>query len=1094
MANKLVSNIFKFGILILHSFSCGEPALFRLLSDTDTGVDFANKIEENEEFNIEKCIYWYNGGGVAIGDINNDGKPDIYFTANQQSNKLYKNQGEFNFEDITESAGVAGDIGASHWSTGVTMVDINSDGWLDIYVCQLHDPGRLEGGNKLFINNGNGTFTEKAREYGLNAYSYAQQAAFFDFDLDGDLDMFLVNQALRPSIAIQTRELRAVRDSLTGDRLYENQNNRFIDISDNAGIYGGSMGHGLSIVISDINNDNYPDIYVTNDSYENDYLYYNLRDGTFKENINGSMGHSSYFSKGSDMADINNDGLMDIMTLDIKPDEEVLAKMSFSSKEYEMNQSIVDLGYHHQEPRNMLQINRGNLFDGTIQFSEIGSFAGVSATDWSWACLFADFDLDGNKDLFISNGIPHRPIDLDYLDSMANVNSDTTSQHYIPGIALMPPGAMTNRFFKNVGSKFLDKSKSWNLDLEGCSNGAAYSDLDNDGDLDLVVNNLNATASIYENGASDKLNNNYIKVILEGNPGNLLGIGARISIEVSDQKQFQEVSPTRGWLSSVDYHLVFGIGNAQKIDKLEINWKNGKGQVVENLEPNQTIILRYSDAVAMRFNTSNSQKKIFQNITDKSGIEFRHEENNYVDFDYETLIPRMASREGPKITIGDVDGDGLDDFYIGGAKNQPGKIYRQISSDEMIFEGLENDIFYKDRVYEDAESVFFDVDTDGDLDLYVVSGGGEFYTDYTLTDRLYINDGTGHLEKSIHHPQLAFNGSCVVAGDINQDGNDDLFIGGRSVPGSYGKYPRSRILLGDGGGQLYDATSRAFGDNIKLGMVTDAVWLEESKELIVVGDFLPVTILSFRDAKIEEKKLEQTVGWWNTINKADLDGDGDQDLLLGNFGLNSNLQASGNYPVNLYIKDFDNNGSIDPILSYYRKGIEYPYFGRDKIAEQLIAITKEFPSYKSFASSTFQQVFPIEELKGAGRWQAYMFASIYLENKGEGEFVPHILPEDLQITPIYGIVAEDFSGDGSQEILAVGNFYSNQGGIGKLDASYGHYLKRSENGIWKPVEPRDSGFAIYGEARDIKVVLDRNGEKIILVSRNNGSVSVFKAN
>ncbi len=539
--------------------------------------------------------------------------------------------------------------------------------------------------------------------------------------------------------------------------------------------------------------------------------------------------------------------------------------------------------------------------------------------------------------------------------------------------------------------------------------------------------------------------------------------------------------------------LGFGVGSADLIEKLEINWKDGKGQVFKNIKSNQTISVKYTDAFKMDSKARITRSiKTFEPICKTSGIDFQHKENDFIDFNYEKLIPKMISREGPKMEVGDVNNDGLDDFYIGGAKNQPGKLYVQKKGSKNIFTEVENNIFYKDRVYEDIESVFLDVDQDDDLDLYVVSGGGEPFKDYTLSDRLYINDGKGKFNKSDQHPQLAFNGSCAVVADINQDGAKDIFVGARSVPGSYGKYPRSRILLGDGSGKLYDASARAFGDRIHLGMVTDAVWLEESKELIVVGEWLPITILSFREGKIEEKKLKNTSGWWNTIHAADMDGDGDEDLLVGNLGLNSNLKSSIEYPVNLYVKDFDNNGSIDPILSYYRYGVEYPYYGRDELARQLLAIKKEYPTYNSYANSTFSDIFPIEELRGAGRWQANMFESVYLENQGKGNFTVTKLVDELQIAPIYGFATDDFDGNGKQDILAVGNFYGNQINMGRYDASYGHFVTKSKSGEWEYIEPGDSGFAIDGEARDIKVLNYRDGDRLILVSRNNADIQVFK--
>lgn len=1076
-------------------FSCGDNnngTLFRNLSPKETGVFFSNDIVETEDFNILEYLYMYNGGGVAIGDINNDGLPDIFFTANQNENRLYLNKGNLQFEDITELSGVGGEAGNKNWTTGTTMVDINNDGWMDIYVCQVYGYKGLTGGNKLYINNHNGTFTEKAKEYGLEANSYAQQAAFFDFDQDGDLDMFLLNHAVHTSDSYKSGALRSQRDQLSGDRLYRNDNGKFVDISEEAGIFGGAMGYGLALGIADINNDGLPDIYVSNDFHENDYLYYNQGDGTFQEDITSSMGHTSTFSMGVDIADINNDGWHDVITLDMKPADEKIFKTLVGVDPFDVYQLKIGFGYHDQYPRNMLHLNQGNLFENIASFSEVGEYYGISSTDWSWGALFADFNMDGHKDLFITNGIPHRPNDLDFIKYTSNEKQKQNGFSNLDMIASIPDGKVSNVAYMNNGNKFEEKSREWGLDLVGVSNGVAYVDLDNDGDLDLVINNLNGIASIYENTLSDKQQLNYLKINFRGNEKNTKGIGAKIILEDSGIVQMQELNPTKGWLSSMDHNLLFGLGEKTKIDQLTVKWPDGKVQHLKDISSNQTITLKYVDSeLPGPDKQTDSEEKLFVDISHKSGIDFKHEENDFNDFDFESLIPRMISREGPKIAVGDVNNDGLDDFYIGGAKNQEGHLYLQLKGQEKLFQRVKSSDFFMDRASEDAGAVFIDVDNDGDLDLYVVSGGGEPYQDFTMVDRLYLNDGKGNFTKTNTHPQLGFNGSCAIAGDFNNDGYQDLFIGARSIPGSYGRYHQSRILLGDGIGQLFDYTARIFGNHINLGMVTDAAWLPESKELVVVGEWMPVTILDFKDIPIVQKKLNNTSGWWNTIHATDLDGDGDMDLFLGNFGLNSNLDASVAYPVNLYIKDFDNNESIDPILSYYREGVEYPFFGLDELARQLVAVKKVYTTYRSYAKSTFSEVFPKEELIGAGRSQAFTFSSIYLENKNDGNFVNNELPKELQFAPIYGIASGDFNGNGSMDVLAGGNFHANQINIGKLDASYGHYLVGNGDLDLSYINSRNSGFSTRGEIRDIKVLNGHADGKIILVSRNNNSIQVF---
>ncbi|MBQ4913795.1 VCBS repeat-containing protein [Maribacter sp. MMG018] len=1071
--------------------SCHRDTLFEEVSERESGIDFSNEINETKSLSIIDYLYMYNGGGVAVGDVNNDGLPDIYFTSNQQSNKLYINRGDFSFEDVTDRAGVAGAIGASVWTNGVTMVDVNADGWKDIYVCRLHGFMNMEGGNQLFINNRNGTFTEKAEEYGLNARSYSQQASFFDYDLDGDLDMFLVNMSIKTPNTYKSSKYRTQRDSLGGDRLYENQDGFYYDISDKAGIYGGAMGYGLSVSIGDINNDNYPDIYVGNDFHENDYLYFNKGDGTFVERINESIGHSSTFSMGNDLADINNDGWLDIFTLDMKPYDEEILKKSISPDSYSIYKFKRDYGYHDQFARNMLQVNRGNLFGPYSNFSEVGELYGVDATDWSWGTLLADFDLDGKKDIFITNGIPHRPNDLDYINYTSSASFNSDSLDFKEVMSKMPDGKVPNMAFKNGDHGFEDVSEKWGLDLEGYSNGTVYADFDNDGDLDLVVNNLGSKASLYRNTATDRADIHFLKIKLQGRDSNKDGIGTRVSVWVGDTVQIQELSPVRGWLSSVEPSLTFGLGANKKIDSIEVDWKNGKKQLFRNLDVDTEMMFDYSQAKKVGV-VANVEPPVFSTYKTTTGIDFTHRENEYIDFDYEALLPKMISTEGPRITMGDINNDGLEDLYIGGAKNQEGSLFIQQNNTEFPFVKVESEVFYKDRAEEDVEAVFIDVNSDGFLDLYVVSGSGEVLKDITGRDRLYINKGDNSFQKSQNHPQLGFNGSCVVKADFNGDGVSDLFVGGRSVPGAYGKYPASRVLLGDGVGRLYDFTQKIFSSDFKLGMVTDAVWLEKEKELAVVGDWMPITFIKLNRGTVGIREIENTSGWWNTIELADLDNDGDKDLLAGNRGLNSYLKATAELPANLYVKDFDLNSSIDPILTHYKNGIEVPFYGMDELSRQLVAIKKVYRTYESYAQDSFKEVFENEDLYGAGRWQVQTFESVMLENQGKGSFLVKPLPIEVQQSSVHGFIVDDFDNDGYKDILTVGNFYGNQVGLGKQDASYGQFIKGEDHGNWKVVDNRKSGFSISGEARDIAQISTAFNERLILISRNNDKLKVFK--
>lgn len=1084
-------------LLLVFIFGCSENStenrtLFTLLPSSKTGINFQNQLEETPDWNIIKYLYYYNGGGVAVGDINNDGLEDIYFSSNQKPNKLYLNKGDFEFEDITEKAGVAAHAGKNAWKTGVSMADINGDGWLDIYVCQVGYYKVINGKNELFINNQDGTFTEKAAEFGLDFKGFSQQAAFFDYDWDGDLDLYLLNHSVHSSETFTSASNRAIRDAEAGDRLYKNENGKFVDVSESAGITGGSMGYGLGVTIGDLNNDGWSDIYVTNDFHENDYLYYNNGDGTFTEDIKNSVGHTSTFSMGCDIADFDNDGWLDIVTLDMKPESEQVLKASAGIDHYNKHQHKISFGYHPQFPRNHLQRNMGVLTakEGvqSAKFADIAQLANVATTDWSWSSLLADFDNDGWKDLFITNGIFRRPNDLDYLKFASNDEIQRSASD-MELANKMPTGVVPNYAFQNKGNLlFEDVSQAWGLDLEGCSNGAAYADLDNDGDLDLVVNNLNLEAAIYRNNTKSTANN-YLKIKLLQNNKNKFGVGAKVTLTIGNDEIIQEVSPVKGWQSSMGYVLNFGIGSAKKIDKITIDWGNNKSQFLEDIEVNQTLTIE-EKASSQSDQNSRFDSAFFNDISNRVNVDFTHKENRFVDFNIEGLMPKMLSRETPNLAKGDINGDGLEDFFVCGSKAQSGRIFIQ-KKDRTFDEKL---IFESDKMLEDTDATFFDFDNDGDLDLYVVSGGGEYREGAKqLQDRLYLNNGKGNFTKQENVvPELTLNGSCVVSGDFNSDGFQDLFIGSRSVTGSYGTSPESALLINENGKRLKDASKEFFSGFNKLGMVTDAIWLDASNELIIVGDWMPITLFKMQDGKAKRTVLENSNGWWNTIEAGDFDNDGNQDFLVGNLGQNSNLKASPEMPIRLWIKDFDKNYQIDPIMTYYRDGVEYVYHSKDELVGQLTALRKVFIEYELFAKSTFNDIFPAETMNDVVKKEAKMLASVFVKNRGDGTYEIQPLPLKTQFAPIEGIEVGDYNNDGFLDAISVGNFVEYQPNVGQMDASYGWVLLGDGKGNFEVIEPRKSGFSVIGEGRDIVTLNGQDGQNTVVVSRNNNRLQFFE--
>ncbi|MGB2313311.1 MAG: VCBS repeat-containing protein [Flavobacteriaceae bacterium] len=950
-------------LLSIILFSCTPSAdkMFTLMPSRVTGINFKNPLKETEQFNVLNYGYLYNGGGVAIGDINNDGLSDIYFTGNMVGSRLYLNQGDFKFKEIAEQAGV---FAAGLWNTGTTMADVNGDGLVDIYVCRSAAKNPDSRKNLLFINNGDLTFTEKGKEYGVDDSGYTTQGAFFDYDNDGDLDLYVLNHSTQEYAGLGkiSRHHKKQKNKSYSDKLMRNDNGKFVDVSDEVGLISNILGFGLGVAVSDLNNDGWLDLYISNDYNEQDYLYLNNGDGTFSENLEDYIGHVSLYSMGSDIADINNDGLTDIMTLDMLPEGNYRIKMTSGPDNFEKLSHLDKNGFYHQTMRNMLQLNRGGDY-----FSEIGQFSGVSNTDWSWASLFTDLDNDGYKDLFITNGYRKDYTNMDFMNYVVQekINERKTKEKIklTELIEKMPSTVEENYTYKNNGDlTFTKMNKDWGLDQKTLSNGAAYADLDNDGDMDLIVNNIDEKAFVYRNNAEKFTQNNYLKIALQGAGKNKLGIGAKIKLTAGGMTQTQELLNTRGYQSSVDFNLIFGIGKSTAVDQVEVIWPNQKKQIITDLQPNQTLTLFQKDAVDAVILEKDSKAKFFQEATE---LDFTHKENNYNDFKREIMLPHMLSTLGPKLAIGDVNGDGLEDAFIGGAKGAVGGIFLQTRSGGFV---KSNKIdLQPDAVSEDMGALFFDADGDKDLDLYVVSGGNEFEkTDPALKDRLYINRGKGNFIKSKKNlPDFTSSGSVVKAADYDNDGDQDLFIAGRILPNQYPYAPNSYLLENSGKGIFKDVTDDVAEGLKNIGMVSDALWTDfngdNQPDLMLVGEWMPITLFENQNGNFknisEEVGFKNSDGWWNTVAKADFDQDGDMDYVAGNFGLNSQLKTSVEYPIGIFAKDYDKNGSVDPILSCYDEGKNYPVFSKDDIQQQLTILKNRFVRYNEYADLTIDQIY-----------------------------------------------------------------------------------------------------------------------------------------